>query len=88
MYFSVVTDSEEDSDRERWCLIMKFLEYCHLDSDSCSIDVEENRVILLLQKTEDSFGLWNKFYAGSSDKNLEVGQILVHDLILDAWKGP
>eukprot|EP00794_Sanderia_malayensis_P004607 gene4607-5213_t len=75
VYFSVSKqtdgDSDADSDCSKWCLVMKFMEYCHLESDSCTIDVEAGRVVLLLQKAEDSFGLWNKFYAGSSDKDLE-----------------
>ena len=61
-----------DYESKKWCLVIKFLEYCHLDSDMCSIEVEEDRVVLLLRKTEDSFGLWNKFYAGSSEKDMKV----------------
>ncbi len=68
----MVTEASEDVESTRWCILLKFLEYCHLDPDQCSIDVEEDRVVLLLQKTEDSLGLWNKFFVGSSEKSLEV----------------
>ena len=62
----------EQSEKIRWCLVIKFLDYCHLNSESCTIDVEEEKIALKLRKTEDSFGLWNKFYVGTTEKTLQV----------------
>ena len=64
--------SKENGDPVRWCLLIKFLEYCRLDKEICNMDVQKEGIILSLPKTEASYGLWHRLYIGTSEASLEV----------------
>ncbi|XP_065061988.1 uncharacterized protein LOC135688869 isoform X2 [Rhopilema esculentum] len=69
-YFSMKAD-DADNDTLRWCLLLKFPEYYNLDQDLCSVDVEPECLVITLQKSQDSIGLWNKLYVGTNEKELK-----------------
>lgn len=67
--------ANENGEPVRWCLLVKFMEYCRLDKDLCSVDVEKDRVVLLLPKSEASYGLWHRIFIGTSENTLQVRHI-------------
>ena len=67
--------ASENGDPVRWCLLIKFMEYCRLDKDLCSVDVEKDRVVLTLPKSEASYGLWHRILIGTSENTLQVRHI-------------
>lgn len=69
--FSMMS-SDENGEAVRWCLLIKFLEYCRLDKDMCVMDVEQDKIVLSLPKSEASRGLWHRIYAGTSEASLKV----------------
>ena len=66
--------ANESGDPVRWCLLVKFMEYCRLDKDLCSVDVEKDRVVLTLPKSEASCGLWHRIFIGTSESSLQVSK--------------
>jgi len=63
--------ANQNGEPVRWCLLAKFLEYCRLDKDLCSVDIEKDRVVLTLPKSEASHGLWHRIYIGTSENSLK-----------------
>ena len=63
---------DANNDALRWCLLLKFPDYYNLDQDLCSVDVEPECLLITLQKSQDSIGLWNKLYVGTNEKELKV----------------
>ena len=69
--------ANQNGEPVRWCLLAKFLEYCRIDKDLCSVDIDKDRVVLTLPKSEASHGLWHRIYIGTSENSLKVMFLLL-----------
>ncbi len=51
---------------------LSFPESCKLDIEQCKTDVSTTNVVLLLAKLPTSAELWDDYFVGTSEKNMEV----------------
>lgn len=60
-----------------YCIYLRFPPDCEVSPDHCSIDVGEKNLVILILKSRNSRGLWQKFWVGEDENHLEVSIIVL-----------
>ena len=65
-------------------LYLEFHKNCTFEQNNVQTDVSEDNVVLLLEKCDDSIGLWDTFRSGKDEKSTEVSADITfsHDVYI------